>query len=105
MADVIFVGNPNLFVVNKLKAGNSFLNNDTVTVTLRDITGTEVAGETWPVTMQYIAGSEGRYERVFPKDLVVSKGMLLTAFVDGGTVDPNTVHFECPILVWTRDCL
>lgn len=105
MAKVMFVGNPNRVVVDELRAGsNNFLNNDTVVVTLLDIAGAQIAGETWPFTMTYEAGSNGKYEAVLSETLDIEEGMLLTSIIDGGTTFPEKAHFECLILVDTRRC-
>lgn len=40
---------------------SSYINNATVTVTLKDLSDTDITGETWPLTMVYIPTSDGDY--------------------------------------------
>lgn len=57
-----------------------FVNNATVTLTLTDqTTGTPLAGQTWPVTLTYVAGSNGRYDATLDYDIVVTEGQRLLA--------------------------
>lgn len=57
-----------------------FLDNATVTLALTDsVTGTAIAGQAWPVTLSYVAGSQGRYEATLDYDLVVTEGQRLLA--------------------------
>lgn len=55
--------------------GFSFLNAATVTVTLKDeADGTEVSGETWPLSMSYVTGSNGIYRATLADTLSLSEG-------------------------------
>ena len=60
---VIFADNDNVIEVTDLKnlVDGAFQNAATVTVTITDSDGNEVAGETWPLTLPYVSGSEGDY--------------------------------------------
>lgn len=40
-----------------------YVNDATVTVTLYDASGTEVTGQAWPLTLDYIAASNGEYAK------------------------------------------
>lgn len=84
-------------------AVNSFdyINDATVTVTIVDSTGTEVAGETWPVTLSYESASNGNYSGVVSKDIAVSDGDLLTAKLTV-TSGSNVGYWEPPVEVDTR---
>ncbi|MCR4300972.1 MAG: hypothetical protein NUV51_05120 [Sulfuricaulis sp.] len=46
-----------------------YLNAATVAVTLKDSAGVNITGETWPKTLAYVAGSNGRY-RATLSDLI-----------------------------------
>ena len=63
MAD-IYLSNDNLLSVSSLRnsSSGSFMNNATVTATLKDTGGTNVSGQTFPVTLSYIADSDGNYQ-------------------------------------------
>ncbi len=52
----------------------------TVTVTLTDaVTGVEIAGQAWPLTLDYVAGSDGDYRATLSAALVVTVGQRLRA--------------------------
>ena len=68
----LFAGNNTIEVVieglKDISAG-SYINDATVTVTIYAADGTtEVTGETWPVTMDYVAGSNGNYLGIISAD-------------------------------------
>lgn len=46
----------------------------TVTVTLVDAAGSNVAGDTWPKTMTYVTGSNGVYRATLLDTLTLTKG-------------------------------
>lgn len=57
-----------------------YINNATVTMTLTDqTTGVAIVGETWPVTLSYVTGSNGRYEVTLSYALAVTEGQRLLA--------------------------
>ena len=62
---VIYDENPNIVRLSGLHAPKSpatFISDATVTCTVTDAAGTEITGETWPLSMPYIAASDGIYE-------------------------------------------
>ena len=73
-ADIIYLENDALFFLDNPtdKDGNS-VNDATVSATLFAAGGGEVSGETWPLTLDYVAGSKGRYEKVVDKALGVAQ--------------------------------
>ena len=63
----------------------------------------DVAGETWPQTMSYIAGSEGDFIGVLRRSVVIETD---TTYLFIGTADygvDSHAHWEDPLLVITRD--
>lgn len=64
----------------------TFINNATVQGTLVDDSGNPVSGQSWPVTLAYVTGSDGDYEATASHAMVLVAGhrytMNLTA--DGG---------------------
>ncbi len=66
--------------------GFTFLNGATVTVTLKDRAGANVAGETWPLNMGYVTGSNGVYRATLAFGLTLQDGKPFTAEIvaDGG---------------------
>ena len=60
-----------------------WVNDATVTVTLRNAAGSEVSGgNVWPATMSYKAGSDGLYQAVFQNGLSLTANAKYTATID-----------------------
>ena len=74
MAD-IYLSNDNLLSVANLRnsSSGSFMNDATVTATLKDTGGTNVSGQTFPVTLSYIAESDGNYQTTLENTLVMTE--------------------------------
>ena len=51
-------------VTNPL-ASPIFVNDATVTVTIKDSSGAVLSGESWPATLPYVTGSDGVYTKSF----------------------------------------
>ena len=51
----------------------SYLNSATVTATMTDLSGNEVTGVTWPMTLSYVAASNGKYLVTVDKAAVVTE--------------------------------
>lgn len=72
-----------------LKGNTAWVNNATVSVTLYDgkDEDTEISGQSWPVTMSYISGSDGTYAATLEDGLSVARGDLVwvTATADAGS--------------------
>ena len=91
MSVALYVGNDNLLEVTGLKnqAEDTYLNAATVTVTLIDPTASpqEVAGETWPLSLAYVSGSDGDYRATLADTLSLSRSTKYVAQIsaDGGT--------------------
>jgi len=58
MTEAVYVENTNNQILNELKT-DAFVNDAVVLVTIKDTHGTEVGGQGWPITMDYIAGVLG----------------------------------------------
>ena len=54
---------------------SSYLNSATVTATLKDSAGSEVSGVSWPLTLSYVASSDGNYSGTIDKAISVSDGV------------------------------
>lgn len=74
----------------------------TVAVTLTDDAGVNVAGETWPLALDYIAGSHGDYQAVLRNELVLVAGREVTGtlVIDAG--DNQHGELTGRLLVQTR---
>jgi hypothetical protein len=76
-----FVANTNnLELLGLQNASNgAYVNDATVSVTVKDASGTNVVGENWPISMNYVSGSNGDYRCVLIDTLSFSPGMTYTA--------------------------
>jgi hypothetical protein len=76
-----FVANTNLIELIDVKGAieDEFVNNATVSVTIKDASGTNVAGVTWPLTMAYVADSDGEYRAIMPHGAALVSGRQYTA--------------------------
>ena len=97
--NVIFTSSDNIIEVrsllNELTGAN--LNAATVTVTLKDSTGTNVPGDTWPKTMAYVTGSNGVYRATLGYALPLTADARYTATLvaDAGAGLRRTWTMEC----------
>jgi hypothetical protein len=98
-----FVANTNLLELSGLKnvAAGTFINDATVTVTVKKA-GTNVAGASWPLTMDYVAASDGIYRAVLSEDLALVARTHYTAFIDADGGDGRVGHWEFDFRAETR---
>lgn len=66
-----FVANTNILDLVGLKSEieDAFINDATVTVTVKDAADVSVAGASWPLTMAYLAASNGNYRAILADTL------------------------------------
>lgn len=96
--NVIYKGNDTIVRVSALKNAqdDTFINDAAVTATLKDSTGTNVSGQSWPLTLGYIPSSDGIYEGILEDVLVLTKASNYTLLIDA--VKSNIVaHWEVPL--------
>jgi len=84
MALKLYVGaNDNILTLTGLmnESTQTYINDAAVTVTLVDKNDVQVSGETWPLTMGYIAASNGNYRSILTDTLsaTLSNGVELIA--------------------------
>jgi hypothetical protein len=69
----LYIGNDNILELNGLLnvsvSPSTYVNTASVAVTLYDTNGDEVSGETWPLTMSYVASSNGVYRATLSDSL------------------------------------
>ncbi len=103
---VIFYQNDMLIEIDGLRdvlaAPATFLNAATVTVTLIDDEGNQVAGETWPLSMAYVAASNGIYRATLVDMLTVVKNAQYTAQVSANGGAGLQGYWELPLTVKLR---
>jgi hypothetical protein len=73
---IIYITNDNVIELDELKnvVDGIYQNSATVIVTLTDADGAEVAGETWPLAMSYVSGSNGTYRANLADTLTLTNG-------------------------------
>lgn len=76
-----FVANTNNLDLIGLRnaATGTYVNDADVKVTVKDKAGSEVSGETWPLTMDYVTGSQGDYRGVISHEAALAAGQWYTA--------------------------
>ncbi len=82
LAYVMFEDNDMLVEVDGLQdsSDDSYLNAATVTATLKDENGAEVSGQSMPITLGYVAASNGKYQGVLDAAVDLDEG-------DTGTIE------------------
>lgn len=75
MRSVIFYNSENIIKLLNLRDGEtgSYINDASVIVSLFDVNGSNVTGETWPKTMTYVTGSNGQYKAVLTNGLSLTE--------------------------------
>ena len=82
MAFIYLYANDNLIELIGLQdlSDDAYINNATVTVTVKDkSSGQSIEGETWPLTLKYVSGSNGNYSVILRDTLSVSLNQQLVA--------------------------
>ncbi len=104
MTCIVYVGNTNLIEVVGLKSAveGSFVNDADVSVTVKDASGTNVSGQTWPTTLAYIAASDGLYRGILEDDLALVDGAQYYAHVDADGGADRVGHWEFAFVPKTR---
>ena len=104
MSTLIYRANSNLLELVGLKnaATGAYLNAATVTVTLQTEAGTEISGETWPLTMSYVSGSNGDYRALLSHTLGLVSGPV-DAVVDADAGAGLVYHSKTTLQVQERD--
>lgn len=71
-----FVANTNVLELRGLQEAiaATYINNATVSVTIKDDCGDNVAGQTWPLTMVYVTGSSGDYRATLFSTVALQSG-------------------------------
>jgi hypothetical protein len=90
-----FVLNTNILDLIGLHGDDgSFIADATVTVTIKDSDGVELAGVVWPMMMGYVAASSGNYRAFLPASLPLIAKANYVAIVDADGGPDRFGHFE-----------
>lgn len=102
--NVIFTDNDTVVEVSGLKneVSGAFLNAATVTATLVDAEGAEVAGEVWPKTLTYVTGSDGIYRATLPYTMSLVAGSRYEAQISVDAGSGLRAGFALPVLARDR---
>ena len=83
------------YVVTNPLAVPIFVNDATVTVTIKDNQGVEIPDETWPFNLPYVIASDGEYSFTFDPFTSLNAGQQYTVIIDvvgiGGLIDHCTI--------------
>lgn len=97
----LFAGNnTNLVHLTGLASGNNnaVVNDATVIATLKDKNGIAVAGMSWPVVMDYVAGSQGDYQLMLSNALNLAENgfysLIVQATAPSGIVGTWLTQFR-----------
>lgn len=103
MARIWYVDNDNVVTLDELtdEAGD-YVNDATVEATLFDLDGDEVTGVTWPITLSYVAASDGLYRGVAGDVAAVADGAEYDVRVDVDDGSGGTARFWHRVVAKTR---
>lgn len=87
------------------QADSQYVNDASVTVTIKDRLGVNVAGVSWPQPMNYVDGSNGDYIVTIDRVAEFIDGVGYIAYIDISTPGGNDAHFECDLGAETRKSL
>lgn len=86
--EVLLVANDQSIKVTSVtnESTGTFINDATVTATLKTSNRIEVEGQSWPLTLNYEVNSDGNYSGLVSKDvaLIHNKQYIVEISVDGG---------------------
>lgn len=102
---VYYKGNSTVLEIDALTNAQTaaYINDATVEATLVDRSDAEVSGQSWPLTLSYVAASDGTYRGVLEEDLVVVAGAPYTAKITA-TSGSLVGYWELPVSVRAREC-
>lgn len=102
----VYVSNTNVVEVHELKSAieDEFVNDADVEVTivLAADTDTQVDGQTWPTTMEYVAGSDGVYRAILKDTAELVAGTRYTAQIRANAGTDRIGYWEFPVTPKTR---
>lgn len=93
------VGSTGILDVVLIDEDDAPINDATVDVTLKDADGNEIAGETWPIAMNYVSTSDGRYTATLTHELEVEVNASVFAHGSATGTDGHVREFVREILV------
>jgi len=97
----IFLLNDNVLVLDELTNAvtGAYINSATVTAQLKTATGTSVGA---PLTLAYVAASNGKYRSLIEEDVAVSAGVSYEYHIDADAGSDLKAHWEVPLTAVKR---
>ena len=99
-----FVGNTNLLTLLHLQdeITDEYIDDADVEVTVTTEAGVAVGGVTWPLTMLYVAGTDGNYRVALAADMELTAGDCYIAVIDADAGPDLVGHWEFHFTPLTR---
>lgn len=104
MTSIVYVANTNVLELHGLKSAieDEFVNDADVEFTIVDSEGEEVAGQTWPWPMTYIAASSGDYRAIIKDTAELTAGSSYVAQIHANAGPDRIGYWEFPVKPKTR---
>jgi hypothetical protein len=99
-----FVANSNVLDLIGLKSAveDTFINDADVEVTVKDSADVNVTGVSWPVTMDYVAASNGNYRAILSHAIAFVPNRKYYAHIDADAGADRVGHWEFEFRPQTR---
>lgn len=93
--ELLLISNDNLLELRGLQDATdlSYVNDATVSATLTDLDGNAVSGQGFPVTLNYVAASNGIYRATLQDGLALRRGKIYQCTVDAVSGGGITAQF------------
>jgi hypothetical protein len=100
----VFVANTNMLELLGLRSEieDEYIDDAAVSVTIKTKAGVEVSGVTWPLTMAYVAASDGDYRTILSEDLAFVAKADYIAYIEADGGAGRVGHWELPFKAQTR---
>lgn len=101
---VAYLGNTNTLRLDGLRllGEDTYADDATVTATVKDADGNAVTGQSWPVALAYVAGSDGRYEGALSHQLALEDGAEYVAEIAAEAASGAIGFWEFPFVASVR---
>jgi len=99
---VLHIGNTTILELQDLtnSVTAAAVTNATVTVTLKDASGVDVVGQTWPATLSHVAN--GTYRATIEDDITLTENRKYTAIIDATVSGVGVAHWETTVIPQVR---
>lgn len=103
MSKKIYAGNDHKLTVDRLRdTDGQYINAAIVEAKVIDSDGNGVEGQTWPLSLSYVEGSDGKYEGILDDAMELQSGKNYTLVIN--TVDGDSVgHWELEVTASVRN--